>query len=243
MAINDPLPNAASASGANMGRKNTIVEVDYPVCFEVRRLEWVDYDYDEGGAYWRRNKDEHIYLFQGDSSEHQETIYVRSKSYEDAQKQVLETYPKATFNNHQAELDVFLKAYMECAKWATSNSRYDDGIEGEAEMLDDSGYEFHEETISAMKEECAKFLDENRHLINAAIISGDYSIEQAGHDFFLDRNRHGAGFEDRIDNEIGEALRKAAQGFGEDDLYVGDDDCIHSTAEVYTGSMTRPHGM
>ena len=46
---------------------------------------------------------------------------------------------------------------------------------------------------------------------------------QIGHDFWLTRNRHGAGFWDRGLGDVGDRLTKAAHAFGESDLYVGDD--------------------
>jgi hypothetical protein len=44
---------------------------------------------------------------------------------------------------------------------------------------------------------------------------GQYSNEQlAGHDFWLTRNGHGAGFWDRDLGEIGERLTKASEAYG-----------------------------
>lgn len=51
--------------------------------------------------------------------------------------------------------------------------------------------------------------------------------EKAGHDFWLTRNGHGAGFWDRGLGDIGEELTEAAHAFGEQDLYVGDDGKIY----------------
>lgn len=59
--------------------------------------------------------------------------------------------------------------------------------------------------------DCAKFQQENETLLEQA---GDDS--QNGHDFWLTRNRHGAGFWDRgYPDEIGDALKEASQKFGE----------------------------
>lgn len=52
--------------------------------------------------------------------------------------------------------------------------------------------------------------------------------EQAGHDFILSRNRHGAGFWDRGNGDVGELLHKYAVTFGEISLYVGDDGFLYS---------------
>lgn len=51
--------------------------------------------------------------------------------------------------------------------------------------------------------------------------------EQAGGDFWLTRNGHGAGFWDRGLGELGERLSKAAKAFGGSDLYIGDNEGIY----------------
>lgn len=51
--------------------------------------------------------------------------------------------------------------------------------------------------------------------------------EQIGHDFWLTRNHHGAGFWDRGLGEIGDALTKLAHSYGDSDLYVGDDGQVY----------------
>ena len=54
---------------------------------------------------------------------------------------------------------------------------------------------------------------------------------QAGHDFWLTRNGHGAGFWDRSEDVYSPAAAKrltnASKAYGEFDLYVGDDNQIH----------------
>lgn len=59
---------------------------------------------------------------------------------------------------------------------------------------------------------------------------GRYTDEElAGHDFWLTRNGHGAGFWDRseLDKPTQGRLTKAAHAFGNSDLYVGDDGRIY----------------
>ncbi len=56
--------------------------------------------------------------------------------------------------------------------------------------------------------------------------------EMLGHDIWLTRNRHGAGFFDRnYDAEVEEKLMKAAHELGEDYLYLGDDSLFHFSKE------------
>lgn len=51
--------------------------------------------------------------------------------------------------------------------------------------------------------------------------------EQHGHDFWLTRNGHGAGFCARGYGPVGETLSEAARAFRETDLEVGDDGKIY----------------
>src|SRR5215213_9921810 len=51
---------------------------------------------------------------------------------------------------------------------------------------------------------------------------------QAGHDFWLTRNRHGAGFWDRGLGDLSNRLSDASKVYGEVDLYVGDDGQIYA---------------
>jgi len=66
---------------------------------------------------------------------------------------------------------------------------------------------------------CANFQENNLKVLSLA---GD--DEQNGHDLWLTRNRHGAGYWDRgYSDEIADALTDAAHKLGESDLYTGYD--------------------
>jgi hypothetical protein len=80
-------------------------------------------------------------------------------------------------------------------------------------------------TAAEMDADCAAFLT----LVESEMIPlDDWSAEQVGHDFWLTRNGHGAGFWDRGLPE-GDALTKAAKSFGGCDLYVGDNGLVYSS--------------
>jgi len=81
------------------------------------------------------------------------------------------------------------------------------------------------ETMERIQKDCSGFQEQNGETISDAECSGEYSTwEQAGHDFWLTRNGHGAGFWDGDWSEpAGEQLTAAAKKFGELSLYVGDD--------------------
>jgi hypothetical protein len=104
--------------------------------------------------------------------------------------------------------DEFLKAYIEAALWSSVDDKY--------EPLD-SNYNVHDlarETLVKFTRDCKKFCIENKLFIGAR-------RSQAGHDFWLTRNSHGAGFWDGDwPKAIGEPLTDAAHKFGEVSLFV-----------------------
>ena len=56
----------------------------------------------------------------------------------------------------------------------------------------------------------------------------DIDEEQLGHDIWLSRNHHGAGFFDRgYDNDIEKILMDSAHKLGEIDIYLGDDGILY----------------
>ena len=73
------------------------------------------------------------------------------------------------------------------------------------------------ETLFTMVQECFDFR------VNNAADMKDLDIEQCGHDFWLTRQHHEAGFPERNLGEVGDRLTEAADKFGEVHLYVGDD--------------------
>jgi hypothetical protein len=106
--------------------------------------------------------------------------------------------------------------YLDAALWS---STHDDG-----EPLDVMGVEaIHPDTRKKMRAEVTDFVLKNRALLMASGLQD----AQIGHDFWLTRNRHGAGFWDRDLGAIGQQLTDACHAFGEVDLYVGDDGKIH----------------
>lgn len=120
-------------------------------------------------------------------------------------------------------LKSFTDAYVEAALWSSSY-----GDTGE-HNLDDGKHKLAQETRDAMLADCAKFYGENESLICDENHGGSYDCdEQAGHDFWLTRNGHGAGFWDGDWKEpAASQLTDAAHAAGMVDLYVGDDGLIY----------------
>jgi hypothetical protein len=117
-------------------------------------------------------------------------------------------------------LDDFTKAYVECALWSSMDNSTEVG--GEPMDKNYGPEDIHPATLAIMILDCKKFQDENRDLIVGKYIrrSQYTDMEFAGHDFWLTRNGHGAGFLDG-DWETGDALDKASKLYRELELYVG----------------------
>jgi hypothetical protein len=114
-------------------------------------------------------------------------------------------------------VNAFNTAYVECALWASTDD--------EGEPLDSVGYTINDidpATLKVMQDDCGSF----------QLQFGDKIVgrhERAGSDFWLTRNRHGAGFWDGDWTEHGDALTAGAHAFGSFDLYVGDDGKVYGT--------------
>ena len=109
---------------------------------------------------------------------------------------------------------LFVAAYLECALWSSTDEN-DQPLDREFSVSDIQG-----ETLDKAIADCEKF-----QLDNEESLSDFYqtqTVEQAGHDFWLSRNGHGAGFFDR-EAEGAMDLQDAARAFGSADLYIGDD--------------------
>ncbi|MEU6263714.1 hypothetical protein [Saccharopolyspora shandongensis] len=113
----------------------------------------------------------------------------------------------------------FLEGYIACAIWTESKS-------ANAHNQPVNSALYTRENISPkacadMHDECLDFATGNH--------SGLYELdpEQCGHDFWLTRNGHGAGFWDRELAVLGERLTAAAKPYGEARLFVGDNGQLH----------------
>lgn len=128
-------------------------------------------------------------------------------------------------DHEDIEVDVFTRAYLECALWSSTDNADDTG----GSPLDESfGVEdIAAETLLEAKRDCEDFQEAQRDLLDQAYEQYGYSEASAGHDFWLTRNGHGAGFWDRGLGEVGEQLTQASHAYGSVELYVGDDGKVH----------------
>lgn len=112
------------------------------------------------------------------------------------------------------KLDTFTQAYLTTALWSTTDDN-DDSLEDNYSIDDIS-----ESCLTAMIADCVKFQAENMPMIID-------DLSEAGHNFWLTRNGHGAGFWDGDYPEHGETLTAKSKEFKEVELYVGDDGLIY----------------
>lgn len=114
-------------------------------------------------------------------------------------------------------IDNILEHYVICALWSSTDDSDN--------PLDDR-YGFDDlpaETLAKMREDVADFVNANE----ADLVLSGQSEAMIGHDFWLTRNGHGAGFWDRSLGEVGDRLTAACKPYSGVDLYVGDDGKIY----------------
>ncbi len=124
-----------------------------------------------------------------------------------------------TYNNKFdfSKLDEFTRSYLETMLWTE-----------EEHIADDDGWKsyfssIHQSAIDSSVNDCHAFQMQNSDTLEDAFDHG-YSMSQAGHDFWLTRNHHGAGFWDRdeLSGELGKKLTDESQKFGECSVGAGD---------------------
>jgi len=82
-------------------------------------------------------------------------------------------------------------------------------------------------TLAKMELDCSKFQEQCEIDLRLANEAGR-DASQCGHDFWLTRCGHGAGFWDGdYPDDVGERLTAASESFGNVELYVGDDGKIY----------------
>ena len=131
----------------------------------------------------------------------------------------------ADFESNGGVMDKFTQAYMEAALWTSTDESTPQG--GEPMDRNYSIDDIAEETRERMQRDCTAF--QNANVIPEYHHGECTDEEMAGHDFWLTRNGHGAGFWDRGLGEIGERLTEASKGYGEFSLYVSDDGKIYGS--------------
>lgn len=113
----------------------------------------------------------------------------------------------------------FRHAYVTCMLWAEL------GEDGKPLDANYSAGDLSIEAGATVDRECAAFIKA------AGTLLDNMTPDEAGHDFWLTRNHHGAGFWDRDLGAVGAKLTQLSHMFGSCDPYVGDDGLIHLPGE------------
>lgn len=122
-------------------------------------------------------------------------------------------------------------AYIECALWSSTAYVEWNGVTDSFVPSEDNDQSFLDhnfdsddlasETEDAMIQDCEAFYDANADDL------ATLDAEQVGHDFWLTRNGHGAGFWDRGLGALGNRLSDACRPYGDFNLYVGNDGKVY----------------
>ena len=122
-----------------------------------------------------------------------------------------------------------VKGYLTESLWSERGSGSIDHWE------EKSHHDFSSEAVQTITTDCHTFLEHARRRsirVEVVLAVGAINMECVGHDFWLTRNGHGAGFWDREDAyyvhpEIRDTFNEVAKTFPEQWIYVGDDGKVH----------------
>lgn len=122
------------------------------------------------------------------------------------------------------DVKTVLTSYVECALWSSFETTKDGDM---GEPLDSWATvdDIAPEALEEMRADVIAFT----HTADEIAGCEWWTDEQLGHDFWLTRNHHGAGFWDRGQGEAGDKLTAMCEPYGSCDLYTGDD------GQVYVG--------
>lgn len=128
----------------------------------------------------------------------------------------------------------FVRGYVECALWSSTDPDTEAPLDGSE--TDATGYDADDlapETRTKIETECSAFIVANSATLRYFESLTGRGAASQGHDLWLTRNGHGAGFWDRYPEaapadrknaeQVGDELSAAAKQLGESTLYPGDD--------------------
>jgi hypothetical protein len=120
--------------------------------------------------------------------------------------------------------NAFFEGYIDAAIWFSPSDE-----QGRELNTDHGPEDLAECTQHEMGKDCYHFLQQASPYLD---MDDDAELKDAGQDFFLTRNRHGAGFWDgdwdhKSKDAVAE-LTAIAKSFGEWNLYAGDDNLLYS---------------
>lgn len=119
------------------------------------------------------------------------------------------THPKSV------RLDSFLSGYLEAAMW--TEEEQNPGLDSL------TIFDADQSTLAEATRLCHDFETANAEALDRYYELSGRSDSEAGHDLWLTRNGHGAGFWDRVNEDSFPELCAAAEALGEAYLYLSDD--------------------
>lgn len=118
-----------------------------------------------------------------------------------------------------------VEGYITSALWTTPIPN-EQGDDSDGYLLDDYGSEdLGQGELDKVKETVRDFLKSN--LVDVEEYLTHFDADHLGHDFWLTRNGHGAGFWDRGLGDLGRRLTDNCKPYGAVYLYIGDDGLLH----------------
>lgn len=216
---NTLLSDVGSKFGAPMGRMNV---TDNPTAtVTLFRVRMVDGDYDAGGAYWGGGTP--LYAAIGEGFQ----FYVRAENLDSARMQILELNPNLTIQTTEVN-DDFVDGYITAMLYST-NDESEPETGGVPLDQNYSRDDIDPELMATIIEDCRQFLEQCGHLLTEENWLGKGEMmENAGYDFWMNRNGHGCGFWDGDwADPAGNTLSDACKEFGECYICVGEDGKIY----------------
>lgn len=210
-----------SSRGASMGRGSDLPD-GAAGALSIRKVPLDQGGYDPGGAYW--GTPDNLYMV---SDAEGRVSYMRGSSFD----AVKAHFPDAVWLSEVTAEDIadMAAGYAECALWSSNDESTPSG--GEPFDANYSVADLSEETVKAFADDCARFAEHNVMTLAALATVTDIDWSKLGHDFWLTRNGHGAGFGDGDYPDPWDDLLKESCGwrtdFGEVYIYLGDDGKIH----------------
>jgi hypothetical protein len=111
--------------------------------------------------------------------------------------------------------------YLICAEWSSTHTHNPNEENEEVVEFEDVHKKFSDSALELAVKDCIAFVEKA-----GPELLRDIAPDSVGHDFWLTRNHHGAGFWDRDEldaDDRGKKLTDIAHAFGEKDLVLGDD--------------------
>lgn len=140
-------------------------------------------------------------------------------------------------NQHEQHFEEFMRGYLACALWSSNDTKTDPDTDEETVVEGLEDYEWGDGEVEQLTAEARTFFEAQMPNLLMYVSSVTFDASQgtawdyAGHDFWLTRNSHGAGFWDRdgVDEEVGQHLSDAV-GHGTQwpgiDLFLDDSDLV-----------------